>query len=133
MQETTAFLSKKFSGLIAEITTVYKEDLDLPNHLVGLKQTYLKLSFLTTSDMTKVRKEILSAVRRNKDRLQSTTAYTELLAEAMTMENITDSHSTPTSRTNPMDNLLDIREYDLPLHVRVSIDCSIFVGTWYTV
>ena len=32
-----------------------------------------------------------------------------------------------------MENLVDIREHDLPLHVRVSIDKSIFVGTWYTV
>jgi hypothetical protein len=33
---------------------VYKEDLDLKNHLVGLKQLYLKLEFLTVPDMTKV-------------------------------------------------------------------------------
>jgi DNA polymerase elongation subunit (family B) len=32
-----------------------------------------------------------------------------------------------------MENILDIREHDLPLHVRVSIDKAIFVGTWYTV
>jgi len=34
---------------------VYKEDLDLKNHLVGLKQLYLKLEFLTVPDMTRVR------------------------------------------------------------------------------
>ena len=33
---------------------VYKEDLDLKNHLVGLKQLYLRLEFLTVPDMTKV-------------------------------------------------------------------------------
>jgi hypothetical protein len=33
---------------------VYKEDLDLKNHLVGLKQLYLKLEFLTVPDMTRV-------------------------------------------------------------------------------
>jgi len=38
MQETQAFLSKKFTGLIAGMETVEKEDLDLHNHLVGLKQ-----------------------------------------------------------------------------------------------
>ena len=33
---------------------VYKEDLDLKNHLVGLKQLYIKLEFLTVNDLTKV-------------------------------------------------------------------------------
>ena len=33
---------------------VYKEDLDLKNHLVGLKQLYIKLEFLTQPDLTKV-------------------------------------------------------------------------------
>lgn len=29
--------------------------------------------------------------------------------------------------------LLYSREYDVPYHVRVSIDCKIFVGLWYSV
>ena len=32
-----------------------------------------------------------------------------------------------------MDNIVDIREHDVPYHVRVSIDLKIFVGHWYTV
>jgi len=32
-----------------------------------------------------------------------------------------------------MENLVDIREYDVPYHVRVSIDLQIFVGLWYKV
>ncbi|XP_067207203.1 DNA polymerase epsilon catalytic subunit 1 isoform X2 [Linepithema humile] len=32
-----------------------------------------------------------------------------------------------------MDNILDIREYDVPHHIRVSIDANIFCGTWYSV
>ena len=38
MQETSAFLSKKFSSFITGMQQVPKEDLDLANHLVGLKQ-----------------------------------------------------------------------------------------------
>ncbi len=38
LQETQAFLSKKFSGVIAKMELVDKEDLDLANHLVGIKQ-----------------------------------------------------------------------------------------------
>ena len=61
--------------------TVRKEDLDLANHLVGLKQTYLKLSFLTVTDMQKVRKDVLTAVRRNKEHAKTATAYSEALRE----------------------------------------------------
>ncbi len=32
---------------------------------------YVKLSFLTTSDLQKVRKELWSAVRRNKERMKA--------------------------------------------------------------
>ena len=31
-----------------------KEDLDLQNHLIGLQQIYIKLSFLTSGDLLKV-------------------------------------------------------------------------------
>ncbi|KAJ8911874.1 hypothetical protein NQ315_012540 [Exocentrus adspersus] len=64
IQEVTEFLIKKFSGVIGEIETVTKEDLDLPNHLIGLKQKYIKLSFANQTDLIKVRKEILKAVRK---------------------------------------------------------------------
>ncbi len=133
LQETQAFLSKKFSGLIAKMEMVDKEDLDLANHLVGIKQRFIKLSFLTTTDLNKVKRDLWSAVRRNKARAKASTAYTELLAEAMTANDHADSSNSSASRSNPWENLLDLREHDLPLHVRASIDKSIFVGSWYQV
>lgn len=36
------------------VVQVMKEDLDLKNHLIGLQQKYIKLTFLTTSDLLKV-------------------------------------------------------------------------------
>ena len=124
MQETSAFISKKFSSYITAMQQVSKEDLDLPNHLVGLKQVYLKLSFLNTTDMQKVRKDILAAVRRNRERSKTSTAYTEMLAEAMEAARSGGDEkgaASSAAKSNPMDNLVDIREYDLPLHVRYSI------------
>ena len=108
---------------MAGLENVKKEDLDLANHLVGLKQTYIKMSFLNMTDLQKVRKDLLSAVRKNKERLKNASAYQEMIAEAMSVVN-------NETRTNPMENIVDIREYDLPLHVRASIDKSIFVGSW---
>ena len=122
MQETSAFISKKFSSFITTMQQVAKEDLDLPNHLVGLKQVYLKLSFLNMTDMQKVRKDILAAVRRNRERSKTSTAYTEMLAEAMEAARSggddKGASSSSAAKSNPMNNLVDIREYDLPLHVR---------------
>jgi DNA polymerase elongation subunit (family B) len=42
-------------------------------------------------------------------------------------------HHAPTRVTDQMDNITDIREYDVPYHVRVAIDLKINVGHWYYV
>jgi DNA polymerase epsilon subunit 1 len=55
---------------------------------VGLKQTYVKLTFLTTHDLTKVRKDLLSAVRRNKERQKTSTAYADMLAESIQVKHV---------------------------------------------
>ena len=33
----------------------------------------------------------------------------------------------PLSKSNPLENIIDIREYDVPYHVRVSIDRQVCV------
>ena len=35
--------------------------------------------------------------------------------------------------TDQTENIIDIREYDVPYHVRVAIDLKINVGHWYVV
>lgn len=54
---------------------VDKEDLDLPNHLVGLKRRYLKLQFATVEDLMKAKREVMSAVRKNKEREKARSTY----------------------------------------------------------
>ena len=82
-----------------------------------------------------VHKEVLTAVRRNRERSKTSTAYTELLASAVhaAEDAAAGGEASGRWRSNPMDNVEDIREHDLPLHVRVSIDKAIFVGSWYQV
>ncbi|EFN88114.1 DNA polymerase epsilon catalytic subunit A isoform X1 [Harpegnathos saltator] len=127
--EVSTFLSKKYIGILTKIETVYKEDLDLPNHLIGLKQKYLKLYFANIVDLTKVKRDIMRAVKINRVREKSNTHYTNMLATTL------QSTEQGNSRQNldRMDNVLDIREHDVPHHVRVSIDANIFCGTWYSV
>ncbi|KAJ8673754.1 hypothetical protein QAD02_005016 [Eretmocerus hayati] len=129
-QEVITFLQKKFSGFLLGIDITTKEDLDLPNHLTGLKRDYIKLSFTNTTNMTKVKRDIMTAVRANKEREKSNTHYARMLAEAFSHQERIDEQR---KIIDHMDNILDIREHDVPHHVRVSIDLEIFVGLWYSV
>ncbi|XP_068619039.1 DNA polymerase epsilon catalytic subunit 1 [Battus philenor] len=129
-QEVIQYLSKKYAGTIYKIDIVVKEDLDLLNHLSGIKQRYIKLSFMSQNEMMKVRKEILTAVNKNKEREKKDVIYSEMLTNALTSAAAIE-HAKKT--TDHMENIIDIREHDVPYHVRVSIDMKIFCGTWYTV
>ncbi|BFZ25729.1 hypothetical protein BsWGS_28768 [Bradybaena similaris] len=129
-REVASYLSRKFSGKIAKIETVYKEDLDLPNHLVGLKRSYIKLSFFSTEELLKVRREIFPAVRKNMEREKNSNGYTSMLASHFAGE---DAIGVSKKISDQMENIVDLREYDVPYHVRVSIDLKIFVGHWYSV
>ncbi|GFN92313.1 DNA polymerase epsilon catalytic subunit a-like [Plakobranchus ocellatus] len=191
-REVASYLSKRFSGKIAAIETVHKEDLDLANHLVGLKQSYIKLSFFSVEELVKVRKEIFPAVRKNKERENNMNEYTSMLMSHYGGE---DAHAVSKKISDQMENIVDIsyfghhwlvnvacmnralelqnhikmfvkdvrnktglkpsckffatakeyladqflkgktggKEYDVPYHVRVSIDLKIFVGHWYSV
>lgn len=134
-REVTSFLSKKFQGKIAKLETVPKEDLDLPNHLVGLKRSYIKLYFLSVDDLVKVRKEISPAVRKNKERDQASDTYTAMLSSALagTSMAIGEEEGTSKKIADQLDNILDMREYDVPYHVRLSIDLKIHVAHWYNI
>ncbi|XP_026760531.2 DNA polymerase epsilon catalytic subunit 1 [Galleria mellonella] len=129
-QEVIQYLSKKFAGTIHKIYVIEKEDLDLLNHLSGIKQRYIKLTFMSQNEMMKVRKELLTAVNKNKEREKKDAIYAEMLTNALTSAAAIE-HAKKT--TDHMENILDIREHDVPYHVRVSIDMKIFCGTWYTV
>ncbi|KAJ7309582.1 hypothetical protein JRQ81_007634 [Phrynocephalus forsythii] len=133
-REVSSFLSKKFQGKIAKLETVSKEDLDLPNHLVGLKRNYIKLSFHTVDDLVKVRKEIMPAVKKNRERNHSVDAYTSMLASALAGSTLTTQEEEPSKKTaDQMENIVDMREYDVPYHIRLSIDLKIHVAHWYNV
>ncbi|XP_067406281.1 DNA polymerase epsilon catalytic subunit A [Emydura macquarii macquarii] len=133
-REVSSFLSKKYQGKIAKLETVPKEDLDLPNHLVGLKRNYIKLSFNTVDDLVKVRREISPAVKKNRERDQASDTYTSMLSSALAGGSLTMDDEGPSKKTvNQMDNIVDMREYDVPYHIRLSIDLKIHVAHWYNV
>lgn len=130
--EVARFLSRKYAGQLVSVEHIYKEDLDLPNHLSGLKQQYLKLTFLNQTAMTKVRREIMAAVRKNTEREKSNTYYLQMLASSLAATSANEGGDGK-KQLDYMDCIMDIREHDVPYHVRVSIDLKIFCGQWYNI
>lgn len=126
--ELSRFLSKKYAGQLNKIEIVEKEDLDLPNHLAGIKHTFIKLTFPNTNALIKVRREIQSAVRKNKERAKANTSYMQLLSSSLT-----GNSETVQKNLDFLETIQDIREHDVPYHVRVSIDLKINCGLWYQV
>ncbi|KAJ7428736.1 hypothetical protein WISP_00859 [Willisornis vidua] len=105
-----------------------------PNHLVGLKRNYIKLAFNTVEDLVKVRKEISPAVRKNRERDQASDVYTAMLSSALSRGSLsTEEEGASRKIANQMDNIVDMREYDVPYHIRLSIDLKIHVAHWYDV
>ncbi|KAA0716868.1 DNA polymerase epsilon catalytic subunit A [Triplophysa tibetana] len=134
-REVISFLSKKFQAKVAKLEMIAKEDLDLPNHLVGLKRNYIKLSFNTVDDLVKVKREISPAIRKNREREKSNDAYTSMLSSALVGGSVVtgDEDGSSKKMTEQLDNIVDMREYDVPYHVRVAIDLKIHVAHWYNV
>lgn len=129
--EVARYIEKKYAGQITRVEHIKKEDLDLHNHLTGLKQTYLKISFYNQNALIKVRRDLLAVMRKNKEREKHNTDYMKMLASSLAQSS---SHGDSGMRLNDhLDGIVDIREYDVPFHVRVSIDLKINCGLWYNI
>lgn len=132
--EVHTFLSRKFVGRIVKIEFVEKNDLDMDNHLVGTKARYLKLSFNSIDELTRVRKEIANRVKANKEIQSLRSTYTDMLGEHFKDEvDGLRKQAATTKATDALDYLTDIREYDVPYIMRVSIDLNVFAAHWYTI
>ena len=116
------------------MTPAELEDLDLPGHLEGLKRQYLKLSFLNVNDLMEVRRSILPIVKKKQDKegVRSEDSQTALRGtSSSTFASARKSASA--GATNMLEEIADIREYDVPYVVRVCIDLHIRAGHYYEV
>ncbi|TPX45049.1 DNA-directed DNA polymerase [Synchytrium endobioticum] len=122
--EVEDFLRRKFEQILLRVERVEKEDLKKPNHLLGHKSLYLKLTFWNTINMMSCRKPLLAAYGRNTRN-----------PDAHETDDIFDSQHRKVSKNskNPVDYITDLREYDIPYYVRTAIDTEIRVGLWYSV
>ncbi|KII85363.1 hypothetical protein PLICRDRAFT_700901 [Plicaturopsis crispa FD-325 SS-3] len=140
--ETTVeeYLLKKYEGLICRITRERKEDLKLPNHLMGHRRLYLQLSFRNVSDLLAVRREIVPLALANGAKRDAVDAYAEVVsASASANINVAleeeewGSTGKGGRGQDPQESIIDVREYDVPYYLRVAIDNALRVGLWYRI
>lgn len=134
--EVEEWCKRMFEGLVKSVARITKEDLNMPNHLLGYKRTFLQLTFANVSDLLAVRKTVMPIAEKNREKVNAMDTYAEV-ASATTGFDIYDEEYANDVRSNGIaeasDFIVDIREYDVPYHVRVTIDKDIRIGKWYTV
>lgn len=137
--ETTIeeWLIKKYEGLIVRVTRERKEDLKLPNHLMGHRRLYLQLCFRNVSDLLTVRRDIVPLALANSAKRDAVDAYAEVVSAtagaSMDIEMDEVGAAGAARNQDPREGIIDVREFDVPYYLRVAIDNDIRVGVWYSV
>ena len=111
-------ISKRFEGKISSTEIIEKLDLDMPNHLAGLKRKALKVNFKNISNLITVRNYLRPIVEKNKAK-EKFLSYSEIL--------------NPSEKIDILEKIEELREDDIPYHVRCCIDKEIRCGLWYKV
>ncbi|KAI8939432.1 DNA polymerase epsilon catalytic subunit [Plenodomus lindquistii] len=136
-QEVEEFCRRSYEGLIKNIKRVEKEDLSMPNHLTGYRRTFLQLSFANVNDLLAVRKAVSPVIEKNKKNVNAMDTYAEVASGNVGMDFFDNDdyeyEKRFTTTVDASDFIVDMREYDVPYHVRVAIDKDVRIGNWYTV
>ena len=72
-----------FEGLVKGVKRIEKEDLQMPNHLLGYRRTFLQLSFENVHDLLSVRKSIMPIAEKNKQSMNALDTYAEVARYAL--------------------------------------------------
>ncbi|KAL2014116.1 hypothetical protein VTN00DRAFT_1641 [Thermoascus crustaceus] len=134
--EVEEWCRRMFEGLIKKIKIVEKEDLSMPNHLLGHRRTFLQLNFANVGNLLEVRKTLLPIAEKNRKNVNAMDTYAEMASANAGFDLFDEdlmNDTRPNGNVNASDFIVDIREYDVPYHVRVAIDKDIRIGKWYTV
>lgn len=77
-QVVEEWVKRGFEGVVKAVKKVEKEDLQMPNHLVGYRRTLLQLSFANVNDLLAVRKVIMPIAEKNKKKVSAMDTYAEV-------------------------------------------------------
>ncbi|KAK4063957.1 uncharacterized protein Triagg1_9285 [Trichoderma aggressivum f. europaeum] len=125
-------------GVVKSLRRVEKEDLSMPNHLMGYRRTFIEIRFANVGDLMSAKRDIMPIAEKNRKNMNAMDAYAEVATtngdfDLFDNDLRDDDRNTSTSISEASDFIVDIREYDVPYHVRVMIDLDIRVGKWYFV
>lgn len=81
--EVEEWCRRSFEGLVKKFRRVERDDLQMPNHLLGYRRTFLQLSFPNVSALLEVRKTLLPLAEKNKKNINAMDAYTEIARFAL--------------------------------------------------
>jgi DNA polymerase epsilon subunit 1 len=67
-------------GVVKTVKKVEKEDLAMPNHLVGYRRTFLELHFANVQDLMAARRDIMPIAEKNRKGMDAMDTYAEVAA-----------------------------------------------------
>ena len=76
--EVEEWCRRKFEGAIKGIKRTEKEDLQMPNHLLGYRRPFLQLTFANVGDLLGARKAIMPTAEKNKKNMNAMDTYAEV-------------------------------------------------------
>jgi DNA polymerase epsilon subunit 1 len=76
--EVEEWCRRMYEGLIKKISRVEREDLKMPNHLLGHRRTFLQLNFANVGHLLEVRKSLLPLAEKNKKNVNVMDTYVEI-------------------------------------------------------
>lgn len=128
-------MRRKFSSNLQSVQRVEKDDLSLSNHLIGRKRSLIKLSFRNTQDLVAVRTVLRPAADINRKKMENTGVFEEVQGYFIMLNlRLTETSNQPFEKSerittknsqDVLENILELREYDVQYYVRVAIDCGI--------
>lgn len=65
-------------GVVKSLRKVEKEDLQMPNHLLGYRRTFFELRFSNVSDLLAARRDIMPIAEKNKKNMNAMDTYAEV-------------------------------------------------------
>jgi DNA polymerase epsilon subunit 1 len=76
-------------GVVKSIKKVEKEDLQMPNHLLGYRRTFFELRFSNVNDLLAARRDIMPIAEKNKKNMNAMDTYAEV-ARYVRVANVED-------------------------------------------
>jgi DNA polymerase epsilon subunit 1 len=65
-------------GVVKSLRKVEKEDLQMPNHLLGYRRTFFELRFANVNDLLAARRDIMPIAEKNKKNMNAMDTYAEV-------------------------------------------------------